>query len=58
MAFFLHDEVVLHVPADRTAEATAILEDAARAATGLMFGPIPVEFSISTVTVASYADAK
>ena len=58
MAFFLHDEVVLHVPADRTAEAAAILEDAARAATGLMFGPIPVEFSISTVTVASYADAK
>jgi DNA polymerase-1 len=58
IAFFLHDEVVLHVPADRAEEAGAILDDAARAATLLIFGDIPLEFSITTVTVSSYADAK
>ncbi|WP_104180857.1 bifunctional 3'-5' exonuclease/DNA polymerase [Arthrobacter sp. B0490] len=58
IAFFLHDEVVLHVPADRAEEAAIILDDAARAATRLVFGDIPIEFSITTVTVASYADAK
>ncbi len=58
IAFFLHDEVMLHVPAGSAAEATLILEDAARAATRLIFGEMPIEFSITTVTVRSYADAK
>lgn len=58
IAFFLHDEVVLHVPTDRAEEAQLILEEAARAATRLIFGAIPIEFSITTVTVSSYADAK
>ncbi|MHA7283368.1 bifunctional 3'-5' exonuclease/DNA polymerase [Arthrobacter sp. TMS2-4] len=58
IAFFLHDEVVLHVPEDRGAEAAAILDDAARAASRLVFGEVPIEFPISTVTVTSYADAK
>lgn len=58
IAFFLHDEVMLHVPADKGTEATAIVEEAARAATDLIFGTIPIEFSVSTTTVSSYADAK
>ncbi|BBE23915.1 bifunctional 3'-5' exonuclease/DNA polymerase [Arthrobacter sp. MN05-02] len=58
IAFFLHDEVVLHVPVECAAEAEALLGDAARAATRLIFGAIPIEFSITTVTVTSYADAK
>ncbi|MHA7217680.1 bifunctional 3'-5' exonuclease/DNA polymerase [Arthrobacter sp. MDT1-48-3] len=58
IAFFLHDEVVLHVPVEQAAEAEALLGDAARAATRLIFGAIPIEFSITTVTVTSYADAK
>lgn len=58
IAFFLHDEVVLHVPVGQAAEAGTILGDAARAATRLIFGEIPIDFSISTVTVTSYADAK
>ncbi len=58
IAFFLHDEVVLHVPAARAVEAESILGDAARAATRLMFGDIPLEFSITSITVASYAEAK
>lgn len=58
IAFFLHDEVMLHVPAERADEAARILDDAARAATRLMFGDIPIEFSINTVVVTSYAEAK
>ena len=58
IAFFLHDEVMLHVPMEDAAEATAIVVDAARAATHLIFGPIPIEFSVATMTVNSYADAK
>ncbi len=58
IALFLHDEVVLHVPSEQAGDAAVILEDAARAATHLIFGDIPIEFSINTVTVMSYADAK
>lgn len=58
IALFLHDEVVLHVPADHALDATALLEEAARAATRMMLGYIPIEFAITTVTVTSYADAK
>ena len=58
IAFFLHDEVMLHVPTEDAAAATAIVVDAAGAATQLIFGPIPIEFSVATVTVNSYADAK
>lgn len=58
IAFFLHDEVMLHVPRGSAEEATDIVRDAARAATRLVFGVIPVEFPVTTVTVSSYADAK
>ncbi len=58
IAFFLHDEVVLHVPSLDAVEAEAILDAAAKAATRLIFGEIPLEFSIATIAVPSYADAK
>lgn len=58
IAFFLHDEVMLHVPVARAEEAQAVLEDAARAATRLIFGDIPIDFAITTAIVSSYADAK
>ncbi|MEC5198858.1 DNA polymerase-1 [Arthrobacter sp. PL16] len=58
IALFLHDEVVLHAPTAHAEEARTILEESARSATRLIFGDIPIEFSIATVTVRSYADAK
>ncbi|MET1034592.1 MAG: bifunctional 3'-5' exonuclease/DNA polymerase [Arthrobacter sp.] len=58
VVFFLHDEVVLHVPAAFAADASAIVQQAAAAAAELMFGSIPVEFPVSVATVDSYADAK
>lgn len=46
LAFFLHDEVILHVP-ERFADASLrIVIEAADAATRLMFGEIPLDFPL------------
>ncbi|MCC3294022.1 bifunctional 3'-5' exonuclease/DNA polymerase [Arthrobacter sp. zg-Y411] len=58
LVFFLHDEVMLHVPADRVEEVSALVSDAAAAATRLLFGSIPLEFPVLVTPVDSYADAK
>ena len=58
LVFFLHDEVMLHVPAGRVEEVSALVSDAAAAATRLLFGPIPLEFPVMVTSVDSYADAK
>ncbi|UWX96682.1 bifunctional 3'-5' exonuclease/DNA polymerase [Arthrobacter zhaoxinii] len=58
LVFFLHDEVMLHVPADRVEEVGALVTEAASAATRLLFGQIPLEFPVVAVAVDSYADAK
>ncbi|MGJ9402978.1 bifunctional 3'-5' exonuclease/DNA polymerase [Arthrobacter sp. KK5.5] len=58
LAFFLHDEVVLHVPTGRAEAAAGIAQDAATAAAELMFGRTPVEFPVGVAVVESYANAK
>ncbi|MCC3278178.1 bifunctional 3'-5' exonuclease/DNA polymerase [Arthrobacter sp. zg-Y40] len=58
LVFFLHDEVMLHVPVPRVDEVTALVSDAAAAATRLLFGSIPLEFPVLVTAVGSYADAK
>ena len=58
IVFFLHDEVMLHVPRELADQVSAMVTEAARAAAGLMFGQIPVEFPVNVVVVDSYADAK
>ncbi|WP_318241867.1 bifunctional 3'-5' exonuclease/DNA polymerase [Arthrobacter pullicola] len=58
LVFFLHDEVMLHVPAERAEEAAAIVEAAAAEATELLFGKIPLEFPVVATVVDSYAEAK
>ena len=58
LVFFLHDEVMLHVPAGRVEEVSALVSDAAAAATRLLFGSIPLEFPVMVTAVDSYADAK
>ncbi|CEA09084.1 DNA polymerase I, thermostable [Arthrobacter saudimassiliensis] len=58
LVFFLHDEVMLHVPSHRAEEAAAAVQTAAAEATSLLFGRIPLEFPVQTVIVDSYADAK
>ncbi len=49
LAFFLHDEVILHVP-ERFADASLrIVTEAADAATSMLFGEIPLDFPLDAV---------
>ncbi|CAN5350144.1 bifunctional 3'-5' exonuclease/DNA polymerase [soil metagenome] len=58
LVFFLHDEVVVHAPAELAhtvaAEITAAAADAGR----LLFGGIPAEFPLTVAIVDNYAQAK
>lgn len=58
LAFFLHDEVMVHAPSDRVEACIAAIEESAKAAKELLFGPIPVEFPVSMAVVDSYDLAK
>ncbi len=58
LVFFLHDEVMVHCPAEAVDACTAAIEDAAAAAKELLFGRIPVEFPVSIAVVDSYDNAK
>ena len=56
--FFVHDEVVLHGPAEEAPAVRAIVREAAAAAGRLLFGQAPVEFPLTVAQVSSYAEAK
>lgn len=58
LVFFLHDEVVVHAPAERADEVVAALHAAAATAAGLLFREVPVDFPLSVAVVRSYADAE
>ncbi|WP_336728426.1 bifunctional 3'-5' exonuclease/DNA polymerase [Cellulosimicrobium cellulans] len=58
LVFFLHDEVVVHAPAE-LAEAVADEVRAAAAEAGrLLFGEFPVDFPLTVALVDHYAEAK
>lgn len=46
LAFFLHDEIVLHVPAVQAEQAADAVRAAAESATRLLFGDFPVDFPL------------
>lgn len=46
LAFFLHDEVILHVPAEFADDAAAIVHESAAAAGRLLFGSFPLDFRL------------
>lgn len=46
LAFFLHDEVIVHAPADRADEVAAAVQDAADAAGSALFGDFPIDFPL------------
>ncbi|MDN5641153.1 MAG: bifunctional 3'-5' exonuclease/DNA polymerase [Actinomycetia bacterium] len=58
LVFFVHDEVVLHGPAEEAPAVRAIVREAAAAAGRLLFGQAPVEFPLTVAQVSSYAEAK
>jgi DNA polymerase-1 len=58
LVFFLHDEVVVHSPADRADEVVAIIREAAAEAGTLLFGAIPAQFPLTIAVVDNYGQAK
>ncbi|ERK72841.1 hypothetical protein N136_00803, partial [Leifsonia aquatica ATCC 14665] len=58
LVYFLHDEVIVHTPAELASETAAAVEESARLAGRLLFGAFPVDFPVTAAVVDSYAEAK
>jgi len=57
LVFFVHDEVVVHTPAELVDEVAAAVRTAAAEAGRLLFGSFPVDFPLDVAAVGSWADA-
>ncbi len=57
LVYFLHDEVIVHTPAELSGPVEQIVRDAAADAGRLLFGRFPVEFALDLATVDSYDQA-
>ncbi|MDD9207832.1 bifunctional 3'-5' exonuclease/DNA polymerase, partial [Georgenia sp. 10Sc9-8] len=55
LVLFLHDELVVHTPADRADDVAAAVRAAATAAGRLLFGAVPVDFLLEVTVAESYA---
>jgi DNA polymerase-1 len=58
LAFFLHDELLVHAPAGLAEEVAEAMRESAAEAGRLLFGTVPVEFAVSVAIVDRYSDAK
>lgn len=58
LVFFLHDEVIVHTPAEFAEDVSRIITEAAATAGRLLFGDFPVDFLLTVATVDSYDEAK
>lgn len=58
LVFFLHDEVVVHCPAEHADAVCAAIEQTAVAATKTLFGDMPIRIPLRPKVVDSYAEAK
>ena len=58
LAFFLHDELMVHTPAEHADAVAEALRESAAEAGRLLFGAAPVEFAISVAIADNYAEAK
>ncbi|NIJ03794.1 bifunctional 3'-5' exonuclease/DNA polymerase [Frigoribacterium faeni] len=58
LTFFLHDEVVVHAPADAADEVAVLVVEAAAAAGRMLFGDAPVRFPLTVAVVDDYSQAK
>ncbi|AZK95661.1 MULTISPECIES: bifunctional 3'-5' exonuclease/DNA polymerase [Streptomyces] len=58
LVFFVHDEVVVHCPAEETEAVTEAIREAGALAGRIAFGGTPVRFPFTTAAVECYADAK
>ncbi len=57
LVFFVHDEVVVHCPAEEADAVVAAVTTSAQRATDLLFGATPVRFPLDVSVVECYADA-
>ncbi|OMQ14944.1 hypothetical protein A7K94_0212960, partial [Modestobacter sp. VKM Ac-2676] len=57
LVFFLHDEVLVHTPAEHADDVAAAVRESAAAAGRLLFGDFPVDFPLDVAVVRSWADA-
>ncbi len=57
LVFFLHDEVVVHTPADLAEDVVLAATEAAGTASSLLFRDLAIDFPLNTSIVKSYADA-
>ena len=55
LAFFLHDEIIVHTPVEHAESAAAAVREAADAAGRLLFGSFPLDFLLD-VRIAASAD--
>ena len=58
LVYFLHDELVVHAPAELAPAVADEVRSAAAAAGRLLFGDFPVEFPLSVGIADAYGDAK
>ena len=58
LVFFLHDELIVHTPAELAEDVVVAMRESAAEAGRLLFGGVPVEFAVSVAAVDRYSDAK
>jgi len=58
LVFFMHDEVVVHCPADVVDAVEMAIREASQEAGRLMFGALPVTFPLTIAIVDDYGQAK
>lgn len=58
LAFFLHDEIMVHTPTELADEVVAMVQETAHEAGRILFEGSPVEFRLTTAVVTAYSDAK
>ncbi|HET9873702.1 MAG TPA: bifunctional 3'-5' exonuclease/DNA polymerase [Propionibacteriaceae bacterium] len=58
LVYFLHDEVIVHTPADLSDAVSDAVRESARTAGRLMFGRFPVEFALDVTCVDDYGQAE
>lgn len=57
LVFFLHDEVIVHTPAELADDVAAAVREAAASAGRLLFGSFPVDFPLDVAVVENYGQA-
>ncbi|XVV14848.1 bifunctional 3'-5' exonuclease/DNA polymerase [Actinoplanes sp. CA-131856] len=58
LVLFVHDEVVVHCPAEEAERVVAAVHESAAKAGRMLFGDTTVRFPLDVSTVGAYADAK